>query len=149
MEKENEIFEVTTSRGKLQIRFSSFLKYIDETCAVVGRFLASKQEGIDSHMFAINLVLREGLINAVRHGNQNDPEKLVDVQLELDRGNCILIKIADQGDGFDWKKQQCSEVPEDADHGRGICIMETYSTRYSYNSKGNLLYLEKTISPTI
>lgn len=147
MEKENESFEVTASRGKLHIRFPSFLKYIDQTCTVVGRFLASKQEGIDPHMFAINLILREGLTNAVRHGNKNDPDKLVDVQLEIDRGNRIIIKIADQGDGFDWKKQQCPLVPEEADHGRGIRIMETYSTRYSYNSKGNLLCLEKVISP--
>ena len=147
MEKETGIFEVIDSGDKLHIRFSSFMEYIDEVCKTVTRFLESKQKGIDPHLFAINLVLREGLTNAVRHGNQNDPEKLVDFQMEIEEAKVIFLRIEDQGEGFDWKKQQNSGLPEEADHGRGIPIMESYFTRYSYNQKGNLLYLEKIISP--
>ncbi len=147
MEKGTNIFEEIASRDKLHIRFSSFMGNIDEVCKRVTLFLESKQEGIAPHLFSINLVLREGLTNAVRHGNQNDPKKLVDFQLEIAGGKFILLKIEDQGEGFDWKKQQSAGLPGDADHGRGIPIMETYFTRYSYNKKGNLLYLEKTISP--
>ncbi len=147
MEKGADIFEVIASKDKLHIRFSSFMEYIDEVCKRVTLFLEAKQENIAPHLFAINLVLREGLTNAVRHGNQNDSKKLVDFQLEIDGGKFILLRIEDQGKGFDWKKQRSSDLQEDADHGRGIPIMETYFTRYSYNKKGNLLYLEKTISP--
>ena len=147
MKKGSDILEVIASRDKLHIRFSSFMKNIDEVCKRVTLFLEEKQENIAPHLFAINLVLREGLTNAVRHGNQNDPKKLVDFQLEIDRAKVILFKIEDQGEGFDWKKQQNFDLPGEADHGRGIPIMKTYFTRYSYNKKGNLLYLEKTISP--
>ncbi len=149
MEKEFDIFEVIESKDTLHIRFSSYFEYIDEVCKTVTNFLTSRQEGVASHMFATNLVLREGLTNAVRHGNKNDPDKIVDVQLEIDKGKTISLQIADQGEGFDWKAQQTAELPEEADHGRGIHIMETYFTRYSYNPKGNLLYLEKTIDQNI
>jgi len=147
MDKETGIFEVTGSKDKLHIRFSSFLEYIDEACKAVTRFLESEQEGLAHHLFAINLVLREGLTNAVRHGNKNDPDKLVDFQLKIDGEKFILLKIADQGEGFDWKTQQASELPGKEGHGRGVHIMETYFTRYSYNPKGNILYLEKKIFP--
>ena len=145
MEKETDIFEVTASKDNLHIRFSSFLEYIDEVCKTVTQFLGSDQKELAPHLFATNLVLREGLTNAVRHGNKNDPDKLVDFQLKIDNKS-ICLEIADQGEGSDWKKQQLSQVPEDEDHGRGIPIMETYFTRYSYNQKGNRLYLEKKIS---
>jgi serine/threonine-protein kinase RsbW len=147
MEKEFDIFELIESKDTLHIRFSSYMEYIDEVCKAVTRFLAVSQENIIPHMFAINLVLREGLTNAVRHGNKNDPDKIVDIQLKIDRRKTILLEIADQGEGFDWKAQQSTELPEAEDHGRGIHIMGTYFTRYSYNRKGNLLYLEKTITP--
>jgi serine/threonine-protein kinase RsbW len=147
MEKETGIFEVLESRDMLHIRFSSLMGHIDEVSRAVTCFLSSEQAGISPHLFAVHLVLREGLTNAVRHGNKNDPEKLVDFQLEIVPGKAILLKIEDQGEGFDWKKQQASRRINDADHGRGIPIMESYFTRFSYNQKGNVLYLEKTISP--
>ncbi|MCP3939978.1 MAG: ATP-binding protein [Desulfobacteraceae bacterium] len=147
MEKETDTFEVISSKDKLHIRFSSLLESIDEVCKIVTRFLELNQEGVASHMFAINLVLREGLTNAVRHGNKTDPDKLVDFQLKIDGEKSIVFTIADQGEGFDWKKQQGAAFLENADHGRGMPIMETYFTRYSYNEKGNLLYLEKVILP--
>lgn len=146
MEKKTDIFEVIASKDNLHIRFSSFLEYIDRVCKTVTQFLKSNQEELVPHLFAIHLVLREGLTNAVRHGNKNDPDKLVEFQLKIDKTKSIYLEIADQGEGFDWKKQQLSGLPEDEDHGRGIPIMKTYFTRYSYNKKGNRLYLEKTLS---
>jgi len=146
MEKQFDLFEVIESKDTLHIRFSSYLEYIDEACNTVTKFLTSTQEGLAPHMFAINLVMREGLINAIRHGNRNDPGKIVDIQLKIDRPKTILLEILDQGEGFDWKAQQTAELPGEEDHGRGIHIIGTYVTRYSYNPKGNLLYLEKTIA---
>jgi len=146
MEKDIDIFEVTTSKDNLHIRFSPFLEYIDQACKTVTQFLKSGHKEVVPHLFAIHLVLREGLTNAVRHGNKSDPDKLVEFQLKINRGTSICFEIVDQGEGFDWKKQQLSELPEDEDHGRGILIMGSYFTRYSYNQKGNRLYLEKTLS---
>jgi serine/threonine-protein kinase RsbW len=146
MEKDIDIFEITRSKDYLHIRFSSFLEYIDDACEAVTQFLKSGHREVVPHLFAIHLVMREGLANAVRHGNKNDPDKLVEFQLKINRGKSICLEIADQGEGFDWKKQQFSGLPGDTTHGRGIFIMGTYFTRYSYNEKGNRLYLGKTLS---
>lgn len=132
--------------GTARFTFSSSMETVDEVIIEAIDFLYSKMDGIKDHAFAINLVLREGLTNAVRHGNSNDPEKKVKLSVDVGSPEQIKISIEDQGNGFDWKAHQDSELPEDQDHGRGILIMASYFTRYSYNEKGNILYLEKELN---
>lgn len=142
----SDVFEVSRASNQMSVRFSSSLSRIDRVCDTVIGFLES--QGTPScHMFGINLVLREGLTNAVRHGNQNDPAKLVILCLRLGRGSCLKVSIEDQGRGFDWRAACRTPVGEAEDHGRGILIMDTYFDRYRYNEKGNTLYLEKNVRP--
>ncbi len=139
------VFETSKNADSISFVFSSTMKNVDDVCDQTTDFLVSIVEGIDDQLFSINIVLREGLTNAVRHGNKNDPEKLVKFLLSIDNNVLIKLKIEDQGDGFDWKIQQEIEPPEDQDHGRGIIIMDAYFTSYSYNEKGNILFLEKAL----
>jgi serine/threonine-protein kinase RsbW len=120
---------------------------IDAVCEQTSRYLCSTIKGIDTQLFAINLVIREGLTNAVRHGNAGDPQKKVQFILTCAEQSNIKLVIEDEGDGFDWKKQQSAACIEEEDHGRGIPIMGKYFTRYSYNEKGNILSLEKDLLP--
>ncbi|MBU1195088.1 MAG: ATP-binding protein [Proteobacteria bacterium] len=138
-------FETEQKEKSIGFVFSSTLENIDVICQKTSEFLRSKIKGIESELFTINLVIREGLSNAIRHGNENDPQKKVRFLLVINSDTSIQIEIEDQGNGFDWKKQQVQALPEDEDHGRGIIIMDTYFTHYSYNEKGNILYLEKEI----
>jgi nitrate/nitrite-specific signal transduction histidine kinase len=46
------------------------------------------------------------LTNAVRHGNRNDPGKTVDFRIQINDMKSIALRIADQGEGFDWQKQK-------------------------------------------
>lgn len=138
-------FETEQKEKSIGFVFSSTLENIDVICQKTSEFLRSKIKGIESELFTINLVIREGLSNAIRHGNENDPQKKVRFLLVINSDTSIQIEIEDQGNGFDWKKQQAQALPEDEDHGRGIIIMDTYFTHYSYNEKGNILYLEKEI----
>ena len=137
------IVELTRSWDRLAIRFFSSMASIDEACAAVTRFLEARKELFAPHFFSINLVMREGLTNAVRHGNKSDPCKTVDVEIEIIENQILRVCIADQGEGFDWNRIQETEFPDDADHGRGMPIMKAYFNRCQYNSKGNILYLEK------
>lgn len=139
----NGIFETSKTEDSIEFTFSSTMENIDLVCAQVTDFLRSGINDVEQHIFPINLVLREGLTNAIRHGNSNNPEKIVKCLLEICDGSRLLMTIEDQGDGFDWEKQQSAELPGSDDHGRGIIIMDTYFSRYSYNEKGNILYLEK------
>ncbi len=94
--------------------------------------------------FAINLALEEGLVNAVRHGNQSDLGKMVHFSCELtnDRFTC---RIEDEGDGFDPE-----EVPDPTyeEHiliasGRGVLLIRNFVDDAQWNERGNVLTLEK------
>ncbi len=136
-----------TCQGKEPVRFAfaSTMENIDSACEKINQYLRSKIEGIDPQLFAINLVLREGLTNAVRHGNAGDPKKVVTCSVSITGNGVMKVEIEDEGDGFDWEKQQDKIPGEHDDHGRGLLIIKTYFTRFSYNQKGNILYLEKMI----
>ncbi len=143
MSRIKKIFIVQQTRDFINFVFSSTMENIDDVCEQTSRYLCSTINDIDDELFAINLVIREGLTNAVRHGNGSDPQKKVRFKVTLGGQSIIKLMIQDEGDGFDWKKQQSAACIEEEDHGRGIPIMGKYFTRYSYNEKGNILWLEK------
>ncbi len=137
------IFEVVQTSDSINFHFSSTMKNIDEVCERSTSYLVSKIKGVEKQLFAINLVMREGLTNAVRHGNVGDPEKKVRFLLKITNDRILKLEIEDEGDGFDWRNQKKEDLSDDEDHGRGIIIIDTYFTSHSYNEKGNILFLEK------
>lgn len=136
-------FEVTQTDQSMNVWFSSCMENIDAACQAASRYLSDHIRQAEDHLFAVNLVMREGLTNAVRHGNRNDPEKDVRFLLKIIGNLSIHMEIEDQGNGFNWRQYQACDLLTADDHGRGIPIMETYFTRYTYNEKGNILYLQK------
>ena len=54
----------------------------------------------ENERYRINLAAREAAINAVLHGNANDPSKELTVSLDA-TAEVLSIGIADQGCGFD------------------------------------------------
>ena len=145
MSIDKHIFDVSQTTDSIRFTFASTFENIDDVCARMTRFLQSRVSNIDSQLFSINLVIREGLTNAVRHGNAGDSKKHVKLVLMLEDQQTIKLTIEDQGNGFDWKKQKVMSCCDTDDHGRGFLIMDTYFNGYSYNEKGNILYLEKDI----
>ena len=143
MDSPKEVFEVIKSKESIEITFSSTLENIDRSCIEINDFLSSASENIASELFAINLVTREGLSNAVRHGNKKDPEKTVHLFLEIIEDKSLKMRIEDQGDGFNWRELDEFLLDEDSESGRGLIIIETYFTSFGYNDKGNVLYLQK------
>lgn len=140
-----DVYEIKVEKDRVSIRFSSAMEHIDTACAEVLLFLRSKGPKFFPHLFAVHLGMREAMANAVRHGNKYDLGKLVSMELDISRDQWIRMKISDQGPGFEWMQVQDQVVPDEADHGRGLSIMRTYFDRFSYNEKGNTLYLEKHI----
>ncbi|WP_287127095.1 ATP-binding protein [Desulfobacter sp.] len=138
-------YEIREEKDRVFIRFSSTMEHIDTACAAVLLFLRSKGPKFFPHLFAVNLGMREAMANAVRHGNKYDLDKLVSMELDISGDEWLRMKISDQGPGFEWVQVQDQVLPDEADHGRGMRIMRTYFDRFSYNKKGNTLYLEKHI----
>lgn len=137
------VFEMTKEPSGLKIEFSSIMSNIDVVDAATREFLASKN--LASHAFAICLVMREALTNAVRHGNRSDDSKLVIYHIYLENES-IVLDIIDQGDGFVWKELISMEAPEpDQESGRGLAIMKNYFSSWFFNEKGNQIILTKKI----
>lgn len=138
-------FREDKEKNTIEFVFSSCMNNIDDACKKVTNYLHHEIENIDPELFSINLVIREGLTNAIRHGNHRDKNKEVRFFLALKKGPSLYIEIEDQGEGFDWRRYTEGLPSHEKDHGRGIPIMAAYFDRYFYNDRGNILYLEKTL----
>jgi serine/threonine-protein kinase RsbW len=92
--------------------------------------------------FAGELLLREALTNAVVHGSQRDPRKLVRCVVRLKRRS-LLIAVADDGGGFDWRAAR-GRLAESSDcSGRGTEILRKFADHVRYNGKGNVVAIVK------
>lgn len=101
----------------------------------------------EEHTFGIHLAVEEALMNAIKHGNQRDPEKSVYVFYGVTPEN-LRIVVEDEGDGFnpddvpDPTLEENLELPS----GRGLMLMKTFMTVVEYNDKGNRVEMEKGIN---
>lgn len=135
------MIDITKNPGRLNIYLNADVKKIDDVCKEVRHFLASMNVVKD---FDIILLIREALINAIVHGSGSDTKKRVQCELWFE-GFELIVKVSDQGPGFDWKSQFQEEVELSSTSGRGLPIMNLYATRVEYNERGNEVILVKNI----
>lgn len=72
------------------------------------------------------IAVTEVVGNAIVHGNNQDPEKIVTVEFEILQDR-VLIKVQDQGKGFDPECVEDCLEPENLmkESGRGIFILRS------------------------
>ena len=120
-------------------------------CPVLDLLLAN----IPSEWHAeIRLGLQEALVNAAKHGNKLDPSKTVIVQFSVTKEEYSWV-ISDEGSGFithrdcnnlqqnNMHKQQLP--PEEAESGRGLCILSQIFDQVHWNRQGTQLRLCKQV----
>lgn len=97
-------------------------------------------------VFGVHLALEEAVVNAIKHGNGEDPGKSVQVICRISRIRC-WISIEDQGDGFDPEKVPDCTLDENLDKpcGRGLKLMRNFMTFVEYNEQGNRVVMEKVL----
>jgi anti-sigma regulatory factor (Ser/Thr protein kinase) len=100
----------------------------------------AKMLGFPAKLVAMNIPLTvdELFLNAVIHGNKEDETKTISINAVLDAKK-ISITMADQGDGFDWKRVLARNTPADLENegGRGIFLVKHYVDDIDYNHLGN------------
>jgi serine/threonine-protein kinase RsbW len=103
-----------------------------------------RAEWAEHDVFGVHLALEEALVNAIKHGNRKDPAKKVEVDCRISRDR-VVIRIADEGDGFDPEAvpdptdEENLEIPS----GRGLMLMRCYMTTVAFNERGNEVVMEK------
>ncbi|MCX6593470.1 MAG: ATP-binding protein [Acidobacteria bacterium] len=128
------------SRGHdLRVEMPGTLEGVDDFCGQFRHWY--RETGPATSRFAVELLLREALTNAVKYGA--GPGVPVTCLLRGGR-NRLVIAVRDQGAGFDWKSVS-RRAPEDepATGGRGLEIFRRYADRVRFNQQGNALVLVK------
>jgi anti-sigma regulatory factor (Ser/Thr protein kinase)/ABC-type transporter Mla MlaB component len=117
---------------------------VDPVCKDVALLL--EKEGQSQQAFAVDLVLREFINNAILHGNRHDISKMVRIVVRVGR-TWIVIRVTDEGAGFDWRARMLAKPDETDTSGRGLAIGAQYSHRMRYNREGNqvTIWIRKTM----
>ena len=112
------------------------LQYLTERVAKLGIIKPER-----SNLF---VALDEAFINAVKHGNRNDPTKLVRITAELSAKEARFT-VEDEGQGFNVQ-----EIPDPRDpanlfktSGRGVLLIYNIMDEVEYNERGNRLTMIK------
>jgi serine/threonine-protein kinase RsbW len=99
---------------------------------------------VDAKQSNLFVALDEAIVNAVKHGNKYDSQKLVRIAAEVSRKEARFT-IEDEGEGFDVKN-----IPDPLDpqnlfktSGRGVLFIYNIMDEVNYNDRGNRLTMVK------
>ncbi len=114
--------------------------------AMLGQLEASGWSDRDA--FGVHLSVEEALVNAIRHGNQLHPEKVVRFECRLSP-EFLWVQISDQGEGFDPADVPDPTDPEQLEtpSGRGIMLMRNFMSKVDFSNGGATVTMEKQASP--
>ena len=92
--------------------------------------------------FAVELLIREALTNAVLHGSGCEPSRRVILRLTVDQEG-VTIEVSDEGPGFDWRSALARPMVTLYESGRGLTIYRKYADSVSFNETGNIIVLKR------
>ena len=125
-------FELPSDLGLM----NGILEYLQERVAKLGLIKPER-----SNLF---VALDEAFVNAVKHGNKNDPSKLLKITAELSPKEAAFT-VEDEGEGFDIR-----EIPDPCDpanlfrtSGRGVLLIYNIMDEVEYNAQGNRVKMVK------
>jgi serine/threonine-protein kinase RsbW len=100
--------------------------------------IADKYKISDETFANMMICMNEAVINAIVHGNKQNPEKTVFVNADIENKK-IVWTIADEGDGFDYNSLKDPTAPENLENltGRGVFILKQLADQFVFNPKGN------------
>lgn len=99
---------------------------------------------VNSENSNLFIALDEAFVNAVKHGNKFDANKLVRISAEVSPKEARFT-IEDEGDGFDVAAIPDPRNPENLfkTSGRGVLIIHNVMDEVTYNERGNRLTMIK------
>ena len=125
-------FELPSDLGLM----NGVLEYLQERVAKLGLIQPDR-----SNLF---VALDEAFVNAVKHGNKNDPTKLLKITAELSPQEASFT-VEDEGQGFD-----IHQIPDPCDpanlfrtSGRGVLLIYNIMDEVEYNAQGNRVKMVK------
>jgi serine/threonine-protein kinase RsbW len=118
------------------------LEYLQERVAKLGLIRPERSN--------LLVALDEAFVNAVKHGNKNDPTKLLKITAELSEKEASFT-VEDEGEGFN-----VHEIPDPCDpknlfrtSGRGVLLIYNIMDEVEYNAQGNRVKMIKRPETTV
>jgi serine/threonine-protein kinase RsbW len=92
----------------------------------------------------VEIALREALANAIKHGANGDPTKVIECRVSCEEPG-ILIIVRDPGNGFDPTKVPNPLNGENiySDHGRGIFLINQLMDEVKFEKNGTEIHMRK------
>jgi serine/threonine-protein kinase RsbW len=121
--------------SKSYITLDSSLESVDQAEEIVLK--TARQLGFDEDdENAIAMAVREGVVNAVVHGNRYSAKKRVHLGLETAPGH-IVITIGDEGEGFDLSSLPDPLAEENLmrQSGRGILLIQAFMDEFDLHPR--------------
>ena len=119
-------------------KISSRMAEADSVCQKIRTLLQNNT--VRQVCFAVELLARECVNNAVIHGNRNNANKAVTVRLWVGR-EWIRLQVGDEGSGFAWRQTCRKRLDATATYGRGLQLYGLYAERIRFNRCGNQITL--------
>jgi len=134
-----------TAPQRVSYRMESTLESVNKAEEMADQI--ASQVGFDEDTRSgISMAVREGMINAVLHGNHYDAAKRVNLTFEQ-TGQEMIVTIADEGTGFVPDEVPNPLAPENLlkDSGRGIFLMRAFmdEVRFRKSNSGTEITLIK------
>lgn len=129
---------------------------INNICTTIKQIICivTKSFGIldECNLFELKVILNELLLNAIKHGNKENPDKSVRIFIKIISDDYIFLLIEDEGDGCNYKDvisnaccRRCNaeNIADVKETGRGILIVKSLSDKLISNKKGNRIIVYK------
>jgi serine/threonine-protein kinase RsbW len=118
---------MTPSPPTVRLEFGSafdMLDFVQVVSDYVGRLTGLDED----QLYEVSVAVRESVVNAIKHGNQNDQSKRVIVEFSVEPRDHMIVRVEDQGTGFDPEDIPDPLAPENImkGSGRGILFMRNY-----------------------
>jgi serine/threonine-protein kinase RsbW len=119
-----------TRGGTVRLQIHSNFDMLDFVQVVSDRL--GQLAGLDEDAIHwIGVAVRESVINAIKHGNREDYQKLVTVEFTLAPvagPEELVVRVIDEGEGFDPEEVADPLAPENIlkSSGRGIFFMRSF-----------------------
>jgi len=133
-------------RNQITLDFISDLKYT-EFCVLAFSYVKNVLNIGDDTYFKIEISLREGINNAILHGNQSDPRKRVYVLFKWTKSR-LWLSVKDENTrkvNFTEINRRLESTDVLAFNGRGIMIMKSYMDKVKFiaTESGTEVLMEK------
>jgi serine/threonine-protein kinase RsbW len=121
---------MTVRGGHVRLQIPSLFDMVDLVQVLsdrMGQLAAFDEDAI--HW--VGVAVRESVINAIKHGNREHPDKTVFIDFEFapaDEPTELVIQVRDQGEGFEVEEVADPLAPENLlkSSGRGIFFMRSF-----------------------